>query len=187
MINLLPDTEKKQLRAAHANVLLVRYIFISLGALVLVGAFIGGTYFVLLQSELNAKDTVEQNQQKAAQFSDVKAQADTLSANITAAKSILDQDIPYSGILTAIGQATPEGAIIKEINITAAAITAPMTLQAYAKTAEDATALQNQYLSAPVFSSVVSQGMINNDPTAPAGYPVSVKLTVTINKAGVTP
>ena len=55
MINLLPPEEKRQLRAARTNTLLLRYNLSLVGAVVFLGLAIGVTYVYLSNTKVTPK------------------------------------------------------------------------------------------------------------------------------------
>lgn len=184
MINLLPDDRKDDIKAARANVVLLRYMTIIAFAF----AFIGGAVYIsysLLQSTMaSAEELVASNDIKADVYSETRQEVEELSSKLNDSKAILDQEIRYSQVLIKLGQLTPAGVILGDLTLDAASFSGtPVELQAYAKSNSEASQLQSQLQSSPLFSSVnlkSTEGDKGID-----GYPVLVTLTVTLNKAGV--
>ncbi len=180
MINLLPDEEKRQIRAGRTNVLLIRYtniVAIAFGFLVIV---LGGSYVLLTQTKTSAEQLIASNDTKAEVYSATEAEITSLSTNLSGAKSTLDQQISYSKALSRIGQSMPTGAVLKEITLNPESFngTSTITLQIYAKSNEITASLQPQFQNTGMFTnvtlgSVSETGGITN-------YPVSVTMTLTI-------
>jgi cell division protein FtsB len=95
MINLMPDTNKQEIRAARMNVILGRYIIVILLAFAFLALLLAGSYVVLSQNKASAERLIQVNSTKADAYSSTKAQVDALSASLSATKSILDQEILY--------------------------------------------------------------------------------------------
>lgn len=184
MINLLPDDRKDSIKAARANVLLLRYMAIIGFAF----AFIGGAVYIsysLLQSTMaSAEQLVESNDIKADIYSETRQEVEELSSKLNDAKAILDQEIRYSQVLVKIGQLTPAGAVLGDLTLDSASFSGtPLEITAYAKSNTEASLLQSQFQSSPMFNSVVLKGTEGDKGID--GYPVLVTLTVTLNRAGI--
>lgn len=184
MINLLATERKAEIRAARVNVTLVQYIII----LLLAFAFISGIFYyslVTLQSTMASADSlVEANDIKADVYSDTRQQVASLEANLSEAKSVLDQEVRYSKLLVGIGQLLPAGTIIESLPLDDTALNgAPIQIKAYAKTSADTVALQERLKSSPLFTSISVQATSESDGIS--GYPVSITMSVVFNKAGV--
>ena len=184
MINLLANERKSEITAARANIVIVRYTAI----IVLAIGFIVGAMFIsysLLQSTMtSAKSLIAANDVKADVYKDTKQQVDTLSTQLTDTKTILNQEIRYSKVLVEIGRLMPKGTVLDSLDLSATAFTgAPVTIKAYAHSASEASLLQSQFQSSPLFSQVVLQGTQASGGIN--GYPVVVSLTIALNRAGI--
>lgn len=181
MINLMPDADKKEIRAARANVILARYIMIILMAFVFLLLLLAGSYVVLTQTKDSATRLMDANSSKAAVYSATKAQVDSLSASLTQTKTILNQEVLYSNVLMNIGQQMPAGTVLDKITLNSASFTGtPVTLKAYAKTTNDAVALREKFQSTPIFTNVNFSSV--SDSAGIPGYPVSVTMTLVVTK-----
>lgn len=185
MINLLPNGMKHDIRAARTNVILVRYIALIVMALLFIMAVLYVYYIILQNTMTSAQARIDANDIKADVYSATRQEVEGLSAQLTEAKTVLDQDVSYSDFLIALGQATPDNTIIDELILDETHFNGtPFELKGYAKTDSDAAILGNQLKAATqLFISVdiqstSSEGGIN-------GYPVVVTMSVVLNKAGV--
>lgn len=183
MINLLPNDYRKELRAARANVILLRYM----GVLALAGLFLAftiyGSIFLLEQTRSSAKILIASNDTKADVYDSTKNQIDALSGSLVEAKSILDQETPYSNILTNLAQLMPANTVIGKLTLDAKTIsTSPVTMTIYAKTTNDTVTLKDRFQNSPLFSNVNFE-TVSDSNSGVSGYPVSATLTLTINKA----
>lgn len=182
MINLMPDEIKKEIRAARVNVMLARYIIVIIAAFLFLVMLLAGSYVVLTQTKQSAQLLIDSNDTKAAVYSTTKAQVDALSTSLSQARTILDQEILYSKVLANIGQQLPEGTVIGNLNITSVHFSGtPLTINAYAKTEESATALRQKFQSSPFFTNVKLDS-VSNDSAGVSGYPVKVSLSVVLNR-----
>lgn len=182
MINLLPDTSKKRIRAARANVTLLNYMLIlglGVGFLALI---CGGVYVVLIGSQADAERLISTNKSKSTAYSSVEAQGTALRTGLTGAKTILDQEVVYSKIVTGIAKLMPSGVVLDALNLSPTTLGAPTTLQFFAKTTKDALALKDNFQASPLFSGVSFQSL-SSTPGQSSGYPVSATLNLTINKS----
>ena len=182
MINLMPEDIKKEIRSARTNVILVRYIVVIVLAFAFLILLLVGSYVILTQTKATAQRIVDSNGEKAQVYSTTKAQVDALSGSLTQTKTILNQEILYSNVLTNIGQQMPAGTVLSSIALNAASFTGtPVTLKVYAKTTDDAVALRQKFQSAPIFSNVNFDSV--SDSSGITGYPVSVSMTLVVTRA----
>jgi len=182
MINLLPDTTKKEIRSARVNVILSRYIIIILFAFAFLMLLLAGSYVVLTQNKQSAERLVTTNDTKADVYSSTKAQVESLSTSLSQTKTILDQEVLYSNVLMNIGQLMPAGTVLNSLNLNTASFSGtPVTVKAYAKTTQNAVALREKFQSSPIFANVNFESI--SDTGGISGYPVSVSITLTVTKA----
>lgn len=182
MINLMPDNDKKELRAARVNTVLVRYIFIIVLAFLFLVMLLAGSYLLLGQTKQSALQLIDANETKAAVYSSTKTQVDALSSSLTETRSILNQEVLYSNVLMNIGQQMPAGTVLEKVSLTATSFSgSPMTLKAYAKTSDAAVTLRQNFQTSQIFSNVNFESVSDTSGGIP-GYPVTVSMTLTINK-----
>lgn len=184
MINLLADERKDAIRAARTNVILLRYMAIVVLALAFIGAALYTSYTVLQSTMASADATIASNDIKADVYSDTKQQVDSLSTKLNDTKAILDQEVRYSQVLVKIGQLMPAGTVLGDLTLTSASFNnEAVNVTAYAKSTSEASQLQSQFQSSPLFSNVTLKGTETGKGID--GYPVNVSLTVTLNRAGI--
>lgn len=184
MINLLPGERKAEIRAARTNVVVLRYTGILLMA---VGFILGSLYvsYALLQSTMaSAESQISANDVKADVYSSTKEQVDALSAKLSDAKIILDQEIRYSRVIVAIGQQMPAGSVLGDITLNTASFSGtPIDIKAYAKTTAEAGEIKPRFESSTLFSQVTL--VSTDESTGIDGYPISVSMTVVFNREGL--
>lgn len=181
MINLMPDDTKKELRAARVNVMLSRYIFVLILAGLFLALVLFGSFYLLNQSRESSLQLIQTNGVKADVYSSTKAQVDELSGSLNGARTILDQEVRYSNVLINFAQLMPSGTVIGEITLDTNSFGAPFTVAVYARTTNDAVALQDRFQSSNLFSDVSFQSI--SESGGIEGYPVNATMTLTLNKA----
>ena len=117
MINLLSPEERKQIKAARANSILMRYVVMSLIVVVIIIVELISSYFMLVFNQSTSRETINDNQSKSSAFSSVKSDAEKYRSNLRVAKYILDTQAPYTDILNAIAKRLPNGASLTGISI----------------------------------------------------------------------
>lgn len=180
MINLLPGESKRQIRAARTNVILLRYIFIVGLAIGFLGVVIGGTYVILTNTKTSAQATIDANSAKTSEFGSIQAQAQALKTSLQNAKTLLNEEIQYTKLITSIASITPDGVVLDGLSLSPTTIGAATSIQAYATTTEAALALKDAFQASSLFSGVTIQNISTSNGIT--GYPVNIVLGATINK-----
>lgn len=180
MINLLPPEEKRQLRAARSNTLLIRYNILLLGVVAFMGIAIAVTYVFLATTQQGAQQTIAENNAKVAQYASVKAQAEQFKQHLTTAKQILDNEVTYSKVVLEISQLIPHGVVLENLSLDSQTFGTETTLIAQAKSYSSALALKDSFGKSPLFSDVHFQSITAGN--TQTDYPITVNLNVTIKK-----
>lgn len=180
MINLLPPTDKREIRAARSNTLLIRYNIFLVGALAFLLIATGIVYVYLNSTKSNAERVITENKTKVAGFSSVQAQATEFRNNLTAAKQILAGEVNYSKVILKIAALMPSGTILENLNLDTKTFGTETTLTARAKTYEDAIELKDSFQQSSIFSNVHFQSIANSEKTSQ--YPITISMNVTIKK-----
>lgn len=184
MINLLPDERKAEIRAGRTNVLLLRYIFITVTAVVVLGGLLAGSYVVLDSAKQSAQLKVSENQSRVAAYNDVRSQADSFRTDLATAKAVLDDDTSFTELIYKIANIVPRNVILDDLNLDPATFGSDTIITASAKTFSDAGKLKDSFTkNGEVFSSVQIQSLTSaDDASTDNEYPVKVILKVVINK-----
>ena len=184
MINLLANDRKTEITAARANVIILRYIGIIVLAILFTTAAFAVSYSVLTRTMASADSLIATNDVKADVYADTKKDVDMLSAQLGDAKAILDQEVRYSQVLVGIGKLMPKGTVLDSLQLSSQSFTgAPLTIKAYARSTTEASLLQNQLQSSPLFRQAALQSTETSGGLE--GYPVVVTITLSLNKAGL--
>jgi Tfp pilus assembly protein PilN len=185
MINLLPEDYKKEVRAARANVVLLRYNIATLIAIAFLVAACGVFYVLLSQNKQSAEESNTSNLSKASSYQDTKKQADEYRSNLATAKKILANEVNYTGVIFGITSLLPNGVVLDNINLTAADFGSQTVFAAHAKDYASITKLKQNFQNSKLFSNVYFQ-TINDGGTGSTGsYPISVNISVKINKVAL--
>lgn len=181
MINLLPEETKRQLRAAHTNVLLFKYLLVlGAGAAFLSLAF-GASYIFLTNNKVAIEKLEDNSQSTVSLYSVAQKQLNSIVSSVTTAKNILDQQVSYSNIIAGIAAALPTGVIIDKLTVDNSTIGKPITLIAKAKSADSAPLMKDSFASSTLFSNYNLLSM-TTDVSDPSGFPVQISFSITINK-----
>lgn len=179
MINLLPPDNKREIRAARSNTLLVRYNLFLLGALIFMLLAVGIVYFYLSNTKAGAEQTIKESEAKVAGYAAVQTQAEEFKNNLRTASQILDQEVHYSKVVLEIAALMPAGTVLDNLALDSATFGTETTLNAKAKSYDDALALKDSFQDSDLFSNVHFQSISGG---TDGDYPVSVSLNVTIKK-----
>ncbi|MBC7943096.1 PilN domain-containing protein [Candidatus Saccharibacteria bacterium] len=182
MINLLPGDAKKEIHAARTNVILINYIIIVALGVVFLCLISIAVYFVIMSTKARAETVVADNTAKSTAYSTVRSQADALKSSLANAKNILDKEVVYTKVITGIASVMPAGVVLDNLNLSPATLGVPITIQAYAKTTKDALALKSSFQQSPLFSGVTFISLTSGS-QGQAEYPITVSLSLTINKS----
>jgi Tfp pilus assembly protein PilN len=182
MINLLPDEFKKQIVAGRSNVKLVNYILILMVGIMFLASITAAVYFVIQGTKTNAENLIAANRAKSSSYSTVQAQADGLRASLTSAQSTLARETLYTKVVTGIAAVMPSGVVLQTLALSPATLGTPITLQAYAKTTDDALKFNDNFRQSPLFTNVSITSLDTPATSANSEYPVTINISVTINK-----
>ena len=182
VINLLPQEEQRQLRAARTNVLLLRYNVLLLGAVIFLVLAVGVTYIQLTTTKDLAERTITLNNNKSSDFVPIENQAAQFRTNLGTAKQILDHEVTYTKVVLAIAKVLPSGVILDNLNLDSQTFGTATTLVAHAKDYSRVLALKESFQTSKLFSDVHFESIANGEASTIPEYPITVNLNVTIIK-----
>ncbi len=191
MINLLPDDRKHEIRASRANVLLLRYDFLTIGVVVLLIILCAGSFIILQCTKQSALATIGENEKKTSTLADARTAADEYRQNLTLASKIIDNGVSYTDIVIAITKLMPTGAVLDGLTLggagagtttTATTTSQQITFQARAKNYASAESLKQNFQSSPLFTDVYFQGLIDETKdNSGSKYPVKVTMSAKLD------
>ena len=181
MINLLPKADQKNLRAARANTLLLRYTIALLIASAFMIVAIVVTYFVLIIGRSSSENTIAENTAKQGDYAQVKQESTEFNNNLATAKQIFDGQINYSGLILDIARTVPRGIVLENLALDSTTFGQPTTLTARASSYDAALRLKDTFgANTKLFNDVSIQSITSDETTG--RYPLSVTINLTINK-----
>lgn len=181
MINLLPPDQLRELRAARANTLLLRYNIFLVGILVFVVLALIVVYFYLTTIQSAAETTKRDNDAKVTSYAHINTEATAFRSDLANAKSILDKEATYSKTVLMIASQLPSGVVLDTLNLDASTFGTPTVLALKARDQNAALAAKEAFQKSPLFSDVhftslsTSKGSSDN-------YSVVANLSVVISK-----
>lgn len=183
MINLLPDTYKKELRAARTNVILLRYNLLALSAVAFILVGSAGVYGLLSAAKSNAEATNRDNTNRAVDYEQTRKEADEYRKNLEVARKILDNEVIYTDQIFTITSLLPSGVVLDGLDLNSKEFGQPTLINAHAKNYTAVTNLKQSFEKSSYFSNVHFQSITDDGGASNKDYPISVVISVTINKA----
>lgn len=180
MINLLPSSEKKQIRAARANTLLFRYTILSIVAVAFIAGAMAFVYVQLENEGTRADATKQANESKAAGFAQTQQEATQLRNDLSNAKKVFDSEIRYSKALVNFSALIPSGAYISTIQLDADSFDKPKTWLFNIKGEQAASNLRDNFLKSPYFTNVTLGKVMTS---SSSDYPYTIEVTATMKKS----
>jgi len=182
MINLLPYETKQQIRAARINTILVRYIIILGFSFVFIVVVCLGTYYFLNNNKTSAEESSDNTSSAS-----VQAQASIIRTNLATSKSILDQQVSYSEILTGIAVILPSGTIINSLSLSDSSFGSTLNLQVLSTSDSNEQVLKSNIEKSSLFSSYELVSIAKNDAASTkTKYPSAISISFIINR-GLAP
>lgn len=178
MINLLPYEQKKELKAAHTNSMLIRYVtflIFAFGFLLLVCL---GAYLILTTIKITNDKITEDQSSSQTVSSTLQTKINDANSSITAAESIIGQEKLYSSLLTNLGSILPAGSKIDSISIDDT--TSAINLTIRANSTNLISTIENSFTSSQAFYQY-KLASSTSDNTDVDGYSTVIKATVMAN------
>lgn len=183
MINLIPYDKKRQIRAARANIILIKCIAFMFFAVLFLAIACSATYMYLKNAKDNAeKQASTSNIAKNDASSSVLSEASIINTDLITANNIINQQIIYSNIITEIAKNLPAGVVLDSLTLNNSSIGTPISLTLYATTANKGQEIKDNFNKITLFSGLNIKS-VNPVSSGPSGYPFVIDLTLIINKA----
>lgn len=190
MISLLPPDAKKELAAARANVLLLRYIVLAAAVIAFLCLEMAVVYVFLNQQKASSMTAIATNNKKSEELAPVKAEATAFNDNLKIAETILSKQVSYTAIIKQFSDTLPDGVVIQSLAIDPATIGKPISMPIKAKSRAAVFAFKDNFNSSPYFENVSIQSI--TDATAAGGttstsaYPVDATVNITFKTTLLT-
>jgi hypothetical protein len=181
MINLLAPNDRRQLSAARTNTLLLRYnVLLGLVILVLIAEMIG-IYFVLGIDKARNEAVIQENESKTQAYNSTKLAATQFKSDLTTAKYILGNQVPYTKLITSIAAILPADATIDTLALNPTTFGTPTQMTIHTKSYQSAIDVKQYFQASPIFSDVSFQSVAQNTDNA-SDFPFTAVYNVTISK-----
>ncbi len=185
MINLLPISLKKDIKAARANSVLVKYLTVLVFGAIFLAMISYGAFLILDSLKSSASNIIQDNTSKSAKYLELKSQVQQADNQISGASNIINQEVKYSKILTGLANIMPAGTVIDQISLGNDIFLAKSSITFYASTADAAATLKNSLeKSTPsgLFRSVTFKSLSGSEQSTVNGYNNNLSIDVVFNK-----
>ena len=179
MINLLSPEAKNEIKAAHNNILLVRYILLLVAAATFLAFSLAIAFYYLRTIRDNAEATISENTQKEGSYSQVKSKAEAFESKVANAKTVLDSQIDYSKVILNIARIMPEGSALDSLKLDKGSFGTPITLSVKLKGENAAEQLMKNFKAASFLTNVSKGDITLSDSNS---YPYTMQVSITIDK-----
>ena len=129
---------------------------------------------------VNSNKSPDGSQVTTSSYNTARQQLDAINSNINTAKTILDQQISYSDLITTLAGAMPSGTILDRVVVAGNQPSATISFTVKGRTAESLAALQNNMIKLSILSNY-SQSTPSGSGGS-TGYPVTVTATANVNR-----
>lgn len=182
MINLLAYDKKSEIRAGRINIILRRYVILTLMGAGVLFLLIVGAFVVLQQTRSTAQARFNDNTRESEKYNTTRDEAQKFRNDLATAKQILDKEVNYSSLLMKIAKNIPKDVVLDSLTLDQSTIGKPIVLSAHARNKAAALELkQSLEKDTEVFSNVHFEGIQFAGQDSQSSYPVAVTINVTIN------
>ena len=147
MINLLPPSAKEDKAYAKLNTQLLRYVWLLVFLIIILGVIFGGTEVYLARQRQSYSKTLTAKQAQIATFSSLEAQAKSANARLKAFKVLVGSQTRFSDLLADLANHTPQGVFIN--SITLSGTKAAVQISATANSYQSAASLRDALATSP--------------------------------------
>lgn len=180
MINLLSNEDKRELRAARRNIVLLNYVLTLLMLAVLVASTYAIGYFLLHQQEQASRQKIAEFVPQKSEYKDTIDRANAYSKDLSIAKSILQNEFFYSDFMTLIAKTLPPNTVMTSLDISASEVTKPVTIEVSTKSYQDFVAIKNALQNSKFFQGTK---ILTVDFVPEASYSYTGTMETTFNRA----
>jgi len=182
MINLLPNNDKQNIRAARMNVLLIRFVVIQIFSVAFLVIIFVIFYVVLNQIRTSAESMSVQTQNNQAGV--VSQQYQSTINKLNSATTLLSSGLAYSKTLTELGSLTPTGVMLEPITINPDLYDKLIDLKGRAKDNSVVSQFSTNLEAAKNFCSEVKLKSTTSTGSGKDEYPVEFVISLKIKKPG---
>lgn len=117
MINIISPEQKREIRAARINVILVRYAVMLVSLAILIVLIYGIGFWLVGQEKQAVNDKLVSQMEQSKAYDAVEKEAENFRKNLTVAKSILSKETSYSTFLTTLANDLPSGTVVVNLSL----------------------------------------------------------------------
>jgi glyceraldehyde-3-phosphate dehydrogenase/erythrose-4-phosphate dehydrogenase len=141
-----------------------------------------GIYFVLNLDKTNDLAVIRDNESKTAAYAETKKAADEFKSNLSNAKIILDNQVPYTKLITTIANILPADAQLDTLTLNPTTFGTPTTLTIHTKSYQSAIDVK-QYMqkATNIFEDVNFQSVAQSE-VGGSDFSYTAIYNVTISK-----
>jgi hypothetical protein len=150
---MLPE-QKRVLRAARRNIVLLRYSFLGAGAILFMLGIFGVGFAVTKYEQNQAQSELSGHEVTSAQYKEVQKRAEGFEANLKTADSILSSEILFSDLLIRVARIMPPGVILTNFNVTTESFGDEVTISARSKSYDGPLSLKSEFEKSEMFEDV---------------------------------
>jgi Tfp pilus assembly protein PilN len=149
VINLLPPDLKEQIHYAKLNRVTLRYLWVLVAVVLVLGGIFGGTFYLMNQQAAGVAADVADKQKTIADLSRTFVpKAKDASDRLNAIKYVQGTQTRFSALIADIAKVVPQGVSIDSLTLTGDDKT-PVTIAVTAQSYDAALALRNALITSP--------------------------------------
>lgn len=173
MINLIPPKRLVDIRIAHSNTILLRYVQLLVVSLFVVLSALAVSYYFLHRRQQDVQAILTVEQKKVQQLELVQKDAEQLSATINTIAGLQSRNLKFSEMLTKIGSAMPDGTVLTGLQFSLENADAPLVISAEAENERLAAVLRDNLLTIGLFKTATIKNItLLEDPEETPQQPV---------------
>jgi Tfp pilus assembly protein PilN len=175
MINLLPPAQKEQMRYAKLNRLAMRYVWVSVVVLVVLGAIFAGSFMQLDQQVRTVSADVKEKQDTIAVLNrSFTPKAKDASDRLDAIKYVQGTQTRFSAVISDIAKVVPKDASIDSLTLTGNDAV-PVKLSVTAKNYAVALAFRNALITSPRIAGADLENITSTDQAVQTSIVIAFK------------
>lgn len=182
MINLLSYDARKQIRAARANVTIVKCIIYTAFAILFLATYCLFAYNFAIDFIEPKTTSTSSDKSLDSKSSAILTESNEFKANLATAKIITDSRVDYSDIIIELAATLPKGVILDSLSIDKEYIGSPIQIKLLATTDDKGQEIKDNFGKSKMFSGY-SVKTASEEKSNSSEYPYAISATILISKA----
>lgn len=174
MINLLPASEKKQLKASIDNSSLIKFVFFFLAILMTLILSVGFIYLNLIQSKKELEIKLEEVTRNSQKHNQTKQEAETLNSSLSKVDQVLKSKNNYSSLLIKLADILPSGSNINTLTINDKLSSSKHPIQILADNRDTVAKVKQNLEQSPI---IASSSIVSLHKDGEHSYSILINLT----------